>query len=178
MSNISTITAGISPQAPARQSEKSRPAPAQGAAKRESRQNLASSIMADGGLSFLRSRLEEKLESLFDDATEQGNLPEGVQAGSFLATEVDVSPEATAGRIVGFALSLMGTYRRQNSDLDEHELRAGFETEIRQGIAAGFDHARGVLGDLEMQTSDTEENVNSTWDWVQQMLADHFRDEA
>ena len=144
-------------------------------------EGLARSIMADGGLGFLRGRLEEKLGSLFDRAAEQN--PELAAAGpeAFFDTRLDVSPEATADRIVGFALGLKGVFARQNTDLSAEDMMSRFETEIRRGIGEGFGHARGVLGDLDLLDGEVRANVDATWDLVQQKLDDYFhppQDEA
>ncbi len=178
MSSINSITAGLYPKSPAKQPGKIASASADSIPSRNHSQNLASSIMADGGLGFLRSRLEEKLESLFGSTQENKDQSAGISAAAFYDVEVNVSPKATAERIVGFALGLMGTYRNQHGDLDEQEMMSGFEAEIRRGISDGFDHARGVLGELELNDAQIEDGVSSTWDWVQKLLDDHFGDEA
>ncbi len=137
-------------------------------------EGLASSIMQDGGLGFLRSRLEESMGALFEKAAE--NNPELAAAGpaSFFDTSTDITPEATADRIVGFALGLKGIYSQQNSDLSEDEMMAGFEAEIRQGISEGFEGARGILGGMDLLNGQTEDNVDLTWDLVQQKLGEFF----
>jgi len=178
MSGVTTITASLYPKPQTKQPEKPSTQPANVLPNRAKPNNMASSIMSDGGLNFLRSRLEEKLDSMFDEVAKNSDLPEGMTAASFYDMDIDVSPKATAERIVGFALNMMGTYRRQNQDMSEQELRAGFEVEIRKGISDGFDHAKGVLGDLDLLEGQVDENVISTWDHVQKMLDDYFLDEA
>jgi len=137
-----------------------RPAPAQ----------LAASIMSDGGLSFLQARLEEKLAATFN--TESTDKSSATYAPE---TATDLSPNATADRIVGFALGLRNTFSRQNADLDESELMARFEAEVRRGIEAGFAHARGTLGDLNLLKDEVPDNVDATYAAVQQKLADYFQ---
>jgi len=141
-------------------------------------QGLAQSIMADGGLGFLRGRLEEKLGALFDKAAELN--PEMAASGpeAFFDSSLDVSPEATADRIVGFALGLKGVFARQNEDLSPEQMMSRFESEIRRGIGDGFGHARGVLQGLELLEGDVEENVDATWDLVQQKLDGYFHPPA
>lgn len=148
--------------------ERSVPAPRTGGGA------LAQSIMQDGGLGFLRSRMEESMGALFEKAAELN--PEMAAAGpeAFFDTSVDVSPEATASRIVGFALGLKGVYSRQNSEMSEEEMMGGFEEEIRLGIKDGFSNARGILGDLDLLSGDISSNVDATWDLVQQKLNDFF----
>ena len=129
-------------------------------------ENLAGSIMADGGLGFLQSRLQEKMEGLFGESA--------AAAATGFDTGLSVSPEATADRIVGFALSLRGVFDRQNEGLSPEELRSAFEMEIRRGISEGFGHARGVLSDLELMEGEVQGNVDATWDLVQQKLEEIF----
>ncbi len=135
---------------------------------------LAASIKADGGLDFLRARLEEKMGKLFEKAADKN--PELAAAGpeAFFNTSTDVTPEATADRIVGFALGLRGIFSRQNTELSQDEMMARFETEIRRGINEGFGHARGVLGNLDLLNPEVEDNVDATWQLVQQKLSDFF----
>ena len=137
-----------------------RPAPAQ----------LAASIMSDGGLGFLRARLEEKLSAAFKtEAADESRTT------AFSETTTDLSPDATADRIVSFALGLHDAFSRQNADLGEAELMARFEAEVRRGIESGFDHARGTLGDLDLLQDDVARNVDTTYAAVQQRLADIFQ---
>ena len=138
-------------------------------------EGLAASIKSDGGLSFLQANLEEKMGSLFEEAS--ANNPEVAATGpaSAFDTSVDVSPEATADRIVSFALGLKKHYQEQNPQLDEKELMANFEAEIRRGIRAGFSSARGTLGGLDMLHEEIEANVDSTWELVQAKLDEAFQ---
>ncbi len=174
---ITPVTAQILPQVPNKvdsSANKSRPArPPR--PPRPGTEGLAASILSDGGLGFLQSRLEDKMSTLFEKAADEN--PELFEAGpaAFFDTGRDVSPEATADRIVGFALGLKGIYSRQNSELSDKELMAGFETEIRRGISDGFGHARGVLGDLDLLSGQVQDNVDATWELVQQKLQDYFR---
>ncbi len=174
MGSISPITASLYPASPAKQPNKATAEPSRITNPQESSTSLASSIMADGGLGFLQSRLEEKIGSMFPPVSENGDQAEARVSAAPYESSGDVSAQATAQRIVGFALSMMGTYRRQNTGLDEQDLRAGFEAEIREGISDGFAHARESLGELGRLDESTEENVVSTWDWVQSLLDEHF----
>lgn len=139
---------------------------------------LVESFRSDGGLDFLRSRLQEKLGGMFEAATKEN--PELAAKGPEAFTDIsaDVTPEATADRIVGFAMGLYGKYQKQNPDMSEQELRDGFEQEIRQGIREGFGHARQVIGDLDAMSEDVATNVDLTWDLVQDKLESVFQPES
>lgn len=135
---------------------------------------LAQSIMSDGGLGFLQERMEEKLGALFEKATRDNPELAAQGPGTFFDTSADISPEATADRIVGFALGLKGTFARQNEDLSQAEMMAKFEVEIRRGIEEGFGNATSILRDLELMEGDVQDNVDTTWDLVQEKLNDFF----
>ena len=128
---------------------------------------LAESIRRDGGLGFLQARLEEKLSERFAPV-------EGDSAPSYESGAPDLSPEAVADRIVGFALGLRGVFDRQNADLSVEERQNEFEAQVRRGIADGFGHARRVLGDLDMLDDDVRATTDRTWQLVQERLAEHF----
>ena len=112
--------------------------------------------------------------ALFEKAAEKN--PELASAGpaAFFDTSADVSPEATADRIVGFALSLKGVFGGQNPDLRAEELMVAFEAEIRRGIGDGFSNARGILGDLDLLEGEVQGNVDATWNLVQEKLDAFF----
>jgi Domain of unknown function (DUF5610) len=141
---------------------------------RQGSEGLAASILADGGLGFLQSRLEEKMDTLLEKADQADPQTPSANKISTFDSSLVSSPEATAGRIVGFALGLKNTFRAQNPDLSEDELMAQFEKEVRQGISEGFAHARGILGDLDLLSGQVEDNVDSTRELVQQKLEEFF----
>ncbi len=59
--------------------------------------------------------------------------------------EVDQAPEAVAGRIVDFATSMFSVFEAQNPDMAQDELRAEFETTLRDAVDLGFSRAQGIL---------------------------------
>ena len=132
--------------------------------------DLAASIMADGGLGFLRSRVQEKLEAVF--AAHREKHPEQAPAGPppFFESSPDLSPEATADRIVGFALGLRSTFGRQNRDLSDEEAQTRFMAEIRRGIEEGFSHAERVLSGLDLLQDEVQDTFEQTWELVQKKL--------
>ncbi len=171
---IKSIDSLVPVPTPQRSQSRKAPAAAPVSAAAPGPEGLARSIMADGGLGFLRGRLEEKLGSLYEKAAELNPELAAQGPGAFFDTSVDVTPEATADRIVGFALGLKGVFARQNEGLSADELMSRFETEIRRGIGEGFGNARSILGGLDLLNGDIEENVDATWDLVQQKLDDYF----
>ena len=71
-------------------------------------------------------------------------LPNGVQS---LKPE-DVTPEATADRIVAGTTAFFDAYAKQHKNLEGEELIDSFMAEIRKGIGTGYDDAVNILEGL------------------------------
>ncbi len=85
-------------------------------------------------------------------------------------SEVDVSPEATAKRIVQGATAFYQAFKSQNSQLSEEESLNEFLNVISSGIDTGFDDAKDILESLSVLEGDVASNIDSTYDFVQQGL--------
>lgn len=86
------------------------------------------------------------------------------------SSDVDYSPEATAGRIVDFATQFFGVYQQQNSDMAYEDQLSGFMDVIGGAIDKGFGEARDILDKLQVLSGDIASTVDTTYDWVQQGL--------
>jgi hypothetical protein len=86
------------------------------------------------------------------------------------ASELDVSPEATANRIVSLSTAFFGAFRQQNPGMTEEEAMNQFMSTIGKGIEQGFAEAREVLSGLQVLEGDIASNIDSTYDLVQQGL--------
>jgi hypothetical protein len=83
---------------------------------------------------------------------------------------LDVSPEATAQRIVSMSTKLFAAYLENNPNPDEDQAKAAFIDIIRAGIEKGFEEARSVLDGLQVLQGDIAGNVDKTYSLVQQGL--------
>lgn len=90
-------------------------------------------------LSITSKQIVDKLNEYL-----KADLPDGVQS---LKPE-DVTPEATADRIVSGATAFFDVFAKQNSDLSGEELLNKFLETIKAGISKGYDDATGILQDL------------------------------
>lgn len=90
-------------------------------------------------------------------------------------TELDVSPEATADRIINSSTAFYQAFKEQNSDLSDEESLDAFINVIGTGIDKGFEDAKGILDSLQVLEGDVETNIDSTYDFVQEGLA-NFRE--
>jgi len=84
---------------------------------------------------------------------------------------LDVSPEATADRIVSLSTAFLPQYQEQHPELNEEEALASFTEIIRGGIQTGFSEAREILGGLDVLDGDIATNIDKTYDLVQEKLA-------
>ena len=95
-----------------------------------------------------------RLRSVVDDAKEELGIEEG--------SPLDISPEATAGRIVGFALNFFDRYAKKNGLENNEEGRKQFADFIGGAISQGIEEARGILGALNALDPDTGSNIDKT----------------
>lgn len=83
---------------------------------------------------------------------------------------VDVSPEATAQRIVQGSTAFYQAFKNQNNDLSEEESLDEFLKVINSGIDTGFKDAKDILESLSVLEGDIASNIDLTYDFVQQGL--------
>ncbi|MEW6991186.1 DUF5610 domain-containing protein [Colwelliaceae bacterium 6441] len=91
--------------------------------------------------------------------------------------ELDVSPEATADRIIKGALAFHDAFKEQNSDLSEEESLTKFMTIISDGIDKGFADAKDILDSLSVLEGNIGTNIDTTYDLVQLGLA-NFKEQS
>ena len=89
--------------------------------------------------------------------------------------QVDVSPEATATRIVSLATGFFHAFQQQNTDLAPEESLDKFMSIIGGGIDNGFKDARDILDSLSVLDGKVATDIDSTYDLVQEGLK-HFVD--
>jgi len=80
---------------------------------------------------------------------------------------VDVSPEATANRIVSLSTAFFSQYQDAHPDLSEEEAVIAFTDLISGGIDQGFSEARDILQSLQVLSGDIATNIDLTYDSVQ-----------
>jgi hypothetical protein len=88
---------------------------------------------------------------------------------------LDVSPEATADRIVSLTTSMLMNYLEANPDLETTEAVDRFVDVISGGITQGFTEAREILDGLGVLEGDIAANIDKTYELVQQGLQE-FRE--
>jgi hypothetical protein len=84
--------------------------------------------------------------------------------------QVDVSPEATASRIVSLATGFYQAYQQQNPNMAPEESLDNFMSVISGGIDTGFKDARDILESLSVLDGKIASDIDSTYDLVQEGL--------
>ncbi|HNR32863.1 MAG TPA: DUF5610 domain-containing protein [Candidatus Hydrogenedentes bacterium] len=115
-------------------------------------------------LDLVRERAYEQLRGVVNDARAALGIPEGAV--------IDTSPEATADRIVNFALSFFSKYAENNGLSDDEEGRRQFATFIGGAIAQGIQEARDILQGLQALTPGADNLIENTASIIQQRLED------
>ncbi|GAB3247964.1 DUF5610 domain-containing protein [Chitinimonas naiadis] len=92
-------------------------------------------------------------------------------------SQIDVSPEATAKRILDMSTGFLELFKKQHPGEDEATVLKNFMDTIGSGIEQGFKEARGILDGLGVLKGDIAGNIDKTWDLVQSGLKD-FADKA
>jgi len=83
---------------------------------------------------------------------------------------LDISPEATAERIVSLSTAFFSSYQEQHPELSQEEAVTKFTALISGGIDTGFSEARDILGGLNVLEGDIATNIDSTYELVQEKL--------
>ena len=83
---------------------------------------------------------------------------------------LDVSPGATADRIVSLSTAFFFSYQEQHPELTDEQAANKFADIIGGGIDKGFAEARGILEGLKVLEGDIASNIDTTYDLVQQGL--------
>lgn len=121
------------------------------------------------GLSLLyKTALEainKELEPVFGENAAQKIYDSGI----------DVSPEATADRIVSFATKFYGRYEQMTPNMSDEERLDNFLNIIGGAIDQGFTEAKDILKGLSVYEGDIESGVDKTYDYVMKGLA-QFRE--
>lgn len=117
----------------------------------------------DGGKS-LHLLYRSTIESI---SVETGLAVEDTQETGQSTSGVDVSPEATANRIVSLSTGLFSRFKAQHPGEDEQAVHQKFMDIIGKGIERGFAEARKILDGLGVLQGDIASNIDKTWDLVQ-----------
>lgn len=83
---------------------------------------------------------------------------------------LDYTPEATAERIVTFATSFFDVHRAKNDIMSDSDALDSYMSVIGHAIDKGFSEAREILSSLNVLNGEIKDNVDTTYDLVQEKL--------
>lgn len=115
-------------------------------------------------INIVTERSINKLLAVVNEARAELGIPEG--------TALDISAEATAGRIADFALGFFESYRERYEGLNDDEARQEFASFIGNAIGQGIEEARGILGALQALNPDVDNKIETIADLIRQRLDD------
>lgn len=129
----------------------------------EAHQEVNLSIKNEPQALLYKSALEAINEELKSELGDNA-IQKGYESG------LDVSPEATADRIVKFSTALFPLYQEQHPELSLTEQLNRFMEIIGGGIDQGFTEAKDILDGLGVLEGEIEENIEKTYNLVQEGL--------
>jgi hypothetical protein len=104
----------------------------------------------------------QNLESLVESAkADLGVSPD---------TSLDITPEATANRIVDFALLAFSQFQENHDELSEEDVRSEFVEFIGKAIGKGVEEARDTLTGLNSLTEEVDADITTTVNIINERL--------
>lgn len=118
----------------------------------------------DNSMALLLKSAIENINEALEPYMGENAIEKGVESG------IDVSPEATADRIVSLTTAFFPAYQEQHPEMSQEDALNSFIDIIGGGIEQGFNEARDILGSLNVLEGSIAENIDKTFELVQQGL--------
>jgi hypothetical protein len=129
---------------------------------------LQSAVDVSAGSKYLSLTFKTAIEGI-NDALKETLGDNAIQ--NAYDSGLDVSPEATAERIVSLSTAFFGSYQKQHPELSQEDALTKFTDLISGGINTGFGEARDILSALQVLEGDIASNIDLTYDLVQEKLS-------
>jgi Domain of unknown function (DUF5610) len=124
----------------------------------------ASLGVKDESLSLLLNTTIDKINEFLVPEFGEDAIQKAADSG------LDVSPEATAERIVSLSTAFFGAFKEQHSEETEEVVLEKFMNTIGSGIDQGFTEARDILEGLKVLEGKVASDINDTYSLVQSKL--------
>lgn len=167
VNSITPAGSGIIPPEPSSSKSKQQEISTGGVHKKDTVSFGQQKLSAAESQNIVYERAMEKLRGVVNQARADLNIPEGVI--------IDPSPDATAQRILGFALNFFNKYAEKHGLNDDEAGRQQFADFIGGAIGQGIDEARGILDALSALDSNVSSNIDKTAEAIQQGLNDFVK---
>ncbi len=128
---------------------------------------IQSAVNVNAGSNALSLVFKTALESI-NDTLKEALGENAIQSAYDSGT--DISPEATADRIVSLSTAFFSSYQEQHPELSQKEAITKFTNIISDGINTGFSEARNILSGLNVLDGDIATNIDLSYALVQEKL--------
>lgn len=118
----------------------------------------------DQSLSLLLNTAIERINESLAPELGENAIQKAADSG------LDISPEATAERIVSLSTAFYSAFKEQNAASSETESLENFISTIGSGIDKGFEEARDILDGLKALEETVATNIDETYNLVQEKL--------
>lgn len=119
---------------------------------------------SDGSVALVLKTALENINEALKPTFGENAIQTAVDSG------LDVSPEATAERIVSLSTNFFDAFQAQHSERSLEENLSSFIEVISGGIDQGFTEARDILSGLSVLDGDIASNIDATYTLVQEKL--------
>ena len=138
------------------------------AAKLTSPEGEATSVLLSIGKQvdtvYTQRVLDDALAESFNAAFQEAGMDTTVD--SLLGSGMDFSPEATANRIVSFAVGFFGSFQANNSEDAPVDQIDGFTEMIKGAVEQGFAEARDILEGIGDSSPGVASDIDATFNLV------------
>ena len=114
--------------------------------------------------------LDDSLTDKFNAAFQEAGMDTDV--ASLLAGGQEFSPEATANRIVSFALGHFGSFKANHADEGGADQVDGFVDLIKGAVEQGFTEARDILEGIGEISQEVSGNIDKTFSLAMSSIDD------
>ena len=108
--------------------------------------------------------LDDSLADSFNKAFQEAGMDTDVE--SLLGSGLDFSPEATANRIVSFAVGFFGAFQANHQEDAPPDQIDGFAEMIKGAVQQGFAEARDIMKGIGELSSSASNDIDSTFNLV------------
>ena len=119
----------------------------------------------DEPLSLILNTAIDKINELLAPELGENAIQQAVDSG------LDVSPDATAQRIVSMSTAFFESFKAQHEGEEESAVLQNFLDTIGSGIDQGFDEGREILRGLSVLEGDIASDIDETYTLVQEKLS-------
>lgn len=112
--------------------------------------------------------LKTALEGI-NDALEESLGGNAIQ--SAIDSGIDLSPEATAERIVSLSTAHFDSFQQRHTEYSQEEAVTEFTNLIQSGVDQGFTEAKDILSSLAVLEGNVLTDIDNTYDLVQDKLS-------